>query len=57
MQQNERLQGICAGLAPQLRPKIPRHEDAPCDETERYADFEQGKRRHHKYVGLLDVSY
>jgi hypothetical protein len=41
MQQDERLHGVCARLAPQLRPEIPCHNDAPRDETEPYADSKQ----------------
>jgi hypothetical protein len=48
--EDERLHGVCARLAAQLRQDVPRQDDAPRDETERYADSEQGERRHH---GLL----
>src|SRR5262245_43641266 len=50
MQQDERLHGVYARLVAQLRPEVPCQDDTPCDETEHYADLEQGERRH---LGLL----
>src|SRR5262245_37900890 len=49
MQQEQRPYGLCSRLASQLRPEVPRYDDAPGDETEPdNVDSEQRGRRHYQ---------